>query len=237
MIVAFVKGVTVPSLAVTSMLLFTFLFQSLAAAKDGSFESSVEASNANSVVCGPRCVGFVLREYGRDEDLTDLVREMQWPNLSGGATLGALARALEKRGVNTCAVSLDPREGFRWRYPVIVHLDRCGTSLGHYVVWMPSSSGSEAVVWDGINGLSTIAYQELASEMSGSVLLTSPSPIGGLDELSPAGQENGTMRAILVVGCLCVFLGIWCVYNRRNVRRNSVCTSNAVPFSRRYDHE
>ena len=38
----------------------------------------------NQVICGPRCVQYILRCYGRETPLSQLVREMQWPDLARG---------------------------------------------------------------------------------------------------------------------------------------------------------
>lgn len=54
---------------------------------------------AGDLVCGPRCVQYVVQHYGGDENLTDLVREIQWPDLEAGSSFDSLKDALAKRGV------------------------------------------------------------------------------------------------------------------------------------------
>lgn len=131
----------------------------------------------NIVVCGPRCVQFVLRHYGRDEDLIDLVQELQWPDLGGGATLSGLRQALENRGIHTFAMRVEPGARLNWHSPAVLHWRGEERTLGHFVVWLPSSGTRAVLIWDGVFGTSRMTRSELASQMSGVILLTSASPI------------------------------------------------------------
>ncbi len=66
-------------------------------------------------VCGPRCVQFVLSHFGIDVSLPELVRQSQWP-IDGGASLSALKRSLESKGIFVKAI---------W----VRHIDRISSGL------------------------------------------------------------------------------------------------------------
>jgi hypothetical protein len=93
----------------------------------------------NKLICGPRCVKHVLKYYGHDADLSDLVREIQWPEYQKGATMAALAKSLERRGVHVRAVVLPKAAPLEWAYPVILHF--VGEPIGHFTVLTPSNGG------------------------------------------------------------------------------------------------
>jgi hypothetical protein len=92
--------------------------------------------NLTSPYCGPRCVHRVLREYDMDVALIDLIREIQMPGPSAGSSMLDLASALERRGIQTRAVHIDPDQySIVWDHPAIVHVQNEG--VDHYVVWLP----------------------------------------------------------------------------------------------------
>jgi ABC-type bacteriocin/lantibiotic exporter with double-glycine peptidase domain len=136
--------------------------------------------SASDLVCGPRCVQFVLKWYGIEAGLIDLVRETQWPGLESGADLASLARAFRNRGITACAVQAGDRRLSDWPYPALVHLSGA-SSLGHFVVWVPADGPERPpCYWMGLDG-----YQRDVDETyyrrSGVVLLTSPIVIAETD--------------------------------------------------------
>lgn len=129
-------------------------------------------------ICGPRSVRYLLSFYGHDEDLYALVKEIQWPDVSQGASLDSLARSLRKRGVYTSGVLLSDKAGLTWDYPSLVHFRATGESgLGHFAVWMPSSDCTQTRLWSGLAGYEVMPTLEFNRVRSGEVLLTSPHPI------------------------------------------------------------
>ena len=133
----------------------------------------------NNVVCGPRCVQFVLKQFDQEVELIDLVREMQWPQLTEGATTASIVAALEKRGAFAKIIHVNPKTAvFVWNYPVILHLKPDGDeSLGHFVVRMPQSTNDTIIIVDGLAGVYSKPYNEFYKRMSGVILLCSPTPI------------------------------------------------------------
>ena len=131
-------------------------------------------------VCGPRCVRFLLSFYQKKEApaLIEIVREVQWPNLAGGAALSDLSQVLKRQGVHTCMMKLSPQARLCWKYPVLIHLrpDDDG-DMGHFVVWLPESTASHAYVWSGASGVLRLPTNQLARRMTGPVLLTAGVPI------------------------------------------------------------
>ncbi len=133
------------------------------------------------VVCGPRCVQFILKQYGKQVELHDLIQEIQWPHLEAGSNLADLQKSLNKRGIHTAAIQISSGAKLDWTEPVLVHL-KPGISitpetLGHFVVWLPSSTSDIVHLWFGPKGIHQGSNNRFASIRSGAVLLTSQRPI------------------------------------------------------------
>ena len=127
-------------------------------------------------VCGPRCVRCVLRHFGRDEDLLDLIREMQEGDVDQPSSMEAVSMALEKRGIRTFAMRLAPGAVLQWPHPVVVHLQAEGEP-GHFAVWLPTSTPIATEPWMGLGLLRTMTGREFGRRRSGAALLTSDEPI------------------------------------------------------------
>jgi ABC-type bacteriocin/lantibiotic exporter with double-glycine peptidase domain len=142
-------------------------------------EETEEERNMGDMICGPKCVHFLLDYYGKEqEDIIRLVREIQYPEIREGATLEKVAAALEQRGIHTFAMKIKPSARLVWKYPVIVHLNpRSGEQIGHYVVWFPDSHDNNLWIWNGDEGMQNHQERTWSKERSGAVLLTSPEPI------------------------------------------------------------
>lgn len=128
------------------------------------------------VVCGPRCVQYVLQHYGIESDLIDLVKETQ-SDFEAGASLAALDDALRRRGVFTAALKLSPNAALQWPHPVLMHLSPETGEMGHFVVWLPTPDGSKSQVWNGLSGTQSGLESVLAKKRSGYVLLTAAAEI------------------------------------------------------------
>lgn len=126
-------------------------------------------------VCGPRCLQYILNWYDKDEDLIDLVREVQWPDLEAGATMASLDKAMQSRGIHTFPMRVGADARFCWHSPVLLHLLGEGgeSGIGHFVVWLPSSDATHANVWAGLAGVQSGSAEALAGRCSGYALLTS----------------------------------------------------------------
>ena len=111
------------------------------------------AQNVGDIICGPRCLKFLLEYYQKDKkvELIDLVKEVQWPAIESGASLKALKQSLESRGIYTRIVKASFDSEFQKNFPVIVHLSRQG-ELGHYIIQLPQSVEGRQVFWVGLDG-------------------------------------------------------------------------------------
>lgn len=139
-------------------------------------EPAVSPRSRGDVVCGPRCVQYVLQHYGIESDLIDLVKETQ-SDFEAGASLANLNDALRRRGVFTAALKLSPNSVLQWPHPVLMHLSSETEGMGHFVVWLPTQDGSESQVWNGLSGTQTGPESVLAKKRSGYVLLTATAEI------------------------------------------------------------
>jgi len=110
-------------------------------------------------VCGPRCVQFVLKEFGLQTDLLEIVLEMQWPKLEEGSSLAAIQHAIERRGLAARALSVPSDCTIQTEAYVVMHVN-CGRGSitsdagGHFIVLVPPKDGIGSYYWDGLHGSS-----------------------------------------------------------------------------------
>ncbi len=130
-------------------------------------------TNGQDLLCGPRCVDYVLRYYGNATgDFAEFVRE--FPSNSAGTSMQDLSDALRKYDVRTKAVSTSWKEALNWPHPVIAHTREQASGSGHFLVWHPASDRSRSIVWDGLNAFRCESTWQLHDRIDGGVLLTVP---------------------------------------------------------------
>ncbi len=141
----------------------------------------------------------------------DLVREVQWPELESGTSMGLLAEALNERGIHTFGLQLSRRTRLKWRYPVLVHVDGEGGGIGHFVVRLPSSSDT-VILWCGVPGVQRLSDGEFAERSTGAVLLTGPGAIRGRDvdsAIKPVISPGHVWCIVLsVLVCIVLIAGV-----------------------------
>ncbi len=175
------------------------------------------AMHVSEMICGPRCVHYVLEYYGVNEDLIDLVKEVQWPDLESGASFAAIEKALRGRGVHTCALRIDPKARLPWDYPIVLHL-KARSDIGHYVVLLPTEGDGVPSLWMGLGCIEEVPWERLARELSGTVLLTSPTAITA-PERAVQSPTNWLALGLIVV----VLLALGATFHRlRSTAKSSV---------------
>lgn len=125
-----------------------------------------------AVYCGPRCVYDVLRHFGKNVELSDLIVEICGPELRRQSSLAELSQALERHGIATKLVSLPLLDLPAWPQPVILHLD------GNHFVVLENSGALTATVKDGPAPAAEMSMWTLKRRTSPTILLTSDRPIG-----------------------------------------------------------
>jgi len=124
-----------------------------------------------------RCVQYVLAHYGRDADLMSLVREMQWPHLEAGSSVGSVARALSDRGIEVAGLADIAAKELAWPTPAIVHLrDATNHPAGHFAVLLPND-GKNVRLWMGMDGVVELSSSVFGERFSGVAVLTALTPI------------------------------------------------------------
>jgi ABC-type bacteriocin/lantibiotic exporter with double-glycine peptidase domain len=131
------------------------------------------------VVCGPRCLRFILqavRSEASAPDLVSIVARVQ-PDLDEGASLSLLKKYLDDQGLFTLAFKPEPNTAIVSPFPALVHLRGNQDDLGHYVVLLPNSDRSNATVWSGLAGPVRLPTWWLAERIDAGAVLVAPRPI------------------------------------------------------------
>ena len=156
----------------------------------------------SDMVCGPRCVKFILKSYGQEADLIDLAKEIQWPDLEAGASLDRIEQSLHARGIHTKAVRFAPGRRLNWPHPAVLYTDEGNPPRGHYVVSAPDGgSESDDLIWAGVEGWRRGRWDEITRGFSGVALLTSPNPILTTDTVAGHVPTN---KLLQIAGSACV---------------------------------
>ncbi len=171
------------------------------------------------LICGPRCVQFVLDYYGHEEGVIEIVREIQWPHLSRGCSLADIEDALRKRGIHTQAIRLESRATLDWPHPVILHLSAGRNEMGHFVVWLPCSTGGAADIWDGGLRIRQVAQRSLSEQRTGFALLTSPKPIDNAD--CAVESSDSAAKIVVWLAVLCAGIPLLWALARSRMQVNS----------------
>jgi len=130
-------------------------------------------------ICGPRCVQYILRHYGIQVELHDLIRECQWPDVEAGASLNALIQSLNSRGIHTLPLKARQVQ-INWDKPILAYVDNGEDRLGHFVVLQDLNNG-DAKVWNAI---------ENQTNRFAIMVFTDDAPIDG-DYIRKNMSENG----------------------------------------------
>ena len=130
------------------------------------------------LVCGPRCVRHVLRHYGVEADLVDVIRQTQWPDIYNGSSLLDLRRTLESRAIHTRLVRVPAGGEIRWPHPSIVFFEGADDAvLGHFAVLGPAAGPDRPTLWMNRDPESHTTAPAAGRVPSDIRLITSPEPI------------------------------------------------------------
>jgi ABC-type bacteriocin/lantibiotic exporter with double-glycine peptidase domain len=169
------------------------------------------STDSPDIVCGPRCIQFILNWYGRKADLIELVRETQWPDLEAGSSLDRLQRCMKERGLYTAAIRFSPGREVSWPYPVLLYELEKSSTLGHYIVQVPGESPRhENLIWAGLEGWRESSWNNVTRGSTGVALLTSPEPISDIQaSLGPlTGLSLIQITGLALVGAIVVHLSL-----------------------------
>ncbi len=172
-------------------------------------------------VCGPRCVQALLRSYGHDVELIDLVRELHTDGVEKGTTLGQMRDALRQRGLHAEVVQLPEGATLTWAEPAILHLKPLlpqasgaasaprvpPSTMGHFIIHLSADDGT-AKIHDPLTGTLHGPRDELRQQMSGDLLLVSQHPISPTTEFAKAARHPWQPIA-LTLCALGVAVALW----------------------------
>src|SRR5262245_94188 len=97
--------------------------QAMAFDKGGSrVIADTEGTGRNDIVCGPRCLQYLLGYYGArsDSTLIDIIRDVQSLDEESGSSLLDLRDYLERHGIQARPLQISQECTLSWKYPSIV---------------------------------------------------------------------------------------------------------------------
>ncbi|MCA9064393.1 MAG: hypothetical protein KDA96_15085 [Planctomycetaceae bacterium] len=118
----------------------------------GADEHSGESLQTPDLLCGPRCLHYLLRHLQPDQpqSLNQVVQELQQTGNGRMTSLADLQRVLQAKGIECEVLSANAPHALNADVPVITHTILENGS-GHFVIWHPSSTRWWSVIWDGLN--------------------------------------------------------------------------------------
>ena len=173
-------------------------------------------------VCGPRCVQAILRSYGHEADLIDLVRELHTDGVEQGTTLGQMRDTFRSRGLHAEVVHLPEGATLTWPEPAILHLKPLPASgaasaprvpppaLGHFIIHLGDTNGT-STIHDPLTGTLHGPRAELQQQMSGDLLLVSQHPIPPTTEFAVAATPpwQPTVIALCTLCAIGALTALW----------------------------
>lgn len=170
-----------------------------------SVQQSVESDATDGINCGPRCVNFVMKWYGMESNLIDVITQIEGQATSQGYSLADLGDELDRHGMHTKVVKTNSRNMVSWQEPMIAHLKSVDErGLAHFVVVLPESRDGQVVYWDGVSEVTQVSFREFLSKCSGYMLVTSKSDFE-LEDLTttrifPSYLLIGVLGALVALG-------------------------------------
>jgi Peptidase C39 family len=203
------------------LILFCACFVNVAKGATQELDAKSGLESSTDIVCGPRCVKYILSQYGYDLELIDVIRAIQWPEIENGSGLGRIEKFLGEHGIYATSVHIEPQQMLdsSWQHPVILHLKGAEnhTGLGHFVVWLPKTEkyGENIEIWNGLNGYQSGTRKALAATLSGYAIFTSPLPISD-EDLTATISSQRTTRLIYIAVPLALLAAVF-VYYRKTI--------------------
>ena len=195
---------------------------------------AAEAAPEGDTVCGPRCVQAILRSYGYEAELIDLVRELHTDGVEQGTTLGQMRDAVRSRGLHAEVVHLPLGATLTWSEPAILHLKplpkpasgrresaespasqpaSAPPVLGHFIIHLGDSHGT-STIHDPLTGTLHGPREELQQQMSGDLLLVSQHPISPATEFAVAATSPWQLTVISLCS-LCAIGALTALWHSR----------------------
>lgn len=164
----------------------------------------VTTDPSGDMLCGSRCAQYILKCYGLNIELTDIIAECQFPDLEAGASLERISATLRNRGIHTSAVRSSEPTLPDWGEPVLLHL-LTEQGIGHFVVLLPRD-GEDVKVWAGLQGVRRGTPERLLARCSGTMLLTSSRPIVNVAKIRPRSLVPSQLNLGTLAPCAALLI-------------------------------
>jgi hypothetical protein len=170
--------------------------------------------------CGPRAIEFLLKYYGRDEELIHIIGHLQIDR-THGMTLADIQAYLESRGLYTSPVSVAPAHSLAFMRPAVLYASSSDpAALGHFVVCLPQPHpGPDALICDGLQGQLVLPWDSLSHNDTLTALIVSDRKVSARDCIrtghSASGWETSSLTTVICALCALLYLGAY--LQRRSV--------------------
>lgn len=152
-----------------------------------------EDHSADQLVCGPRAAKYILEHCDQQATLVELVKELQWPNIEDGSSLGDIDRLLVSRGLSTAYLYLN-NEGPPEFDGMMIVARRTNSPLKHFVVVLHAKPQGFVEFIDGPEGI--------RKEPSAAFWANTDSGVLVVSEGDPIESWSMTYMIFIVTACI-----------------------------------
>lgn len=141
--------------------------------------------------CGHRCVNMMLQFHGIDVSVRQLATETPVVEGSLGTSLQELSIATDHHELESSVVRFKSIQQLRGSFPAIVHVEDGFADSGHFV-FVAGLTVDDAIVWDGLNGISFVPLVKFDESHSGHAIVAAEKV-----DFAQAGDSTGSINDLL----------------------------------------
>lgn len=146
--------------------------------------------------CGAYSVWYALRLFAEEKSLAEVADSLNITE--NGCTIQSIVNTLNNNGLRTEAVALKGSEFSKLVHPAIVNRKREDNTDGHFVLFVPTSSG-DAYILDGVRDSKVVANDALEAKQDETWFAVILTNVVTRDTMNKRYAEYGAIGGILVL--------------------------------------